>query len=104
MATPHSTEWWFAQSNGESVGCYIPTWENVMDGVHVVYALGNDGMYIEVAVRTEQSERDPDNSEVTLLVVIARMFHAARIAEAAGRPVRAPGGFRNRLWNNRPAF
>lgn len=83
-----SAEWWFTQSNVEAVACVLPTFEHVMDGIHLVWAAGNDAMLVQATIRTEQAELDRANSEVVQLVYLGRCLRAARMAEAAGRPVR----------------
>lgn len=83
-----AAEWWFGQFNGEAVACVLPTFDHVMEGVHLVWAAGNDGMLVQATVRTEQAELDRANSEVVQLVYLGRALRAARMAEAAGKPVR----------------
>lgn len=81
-------EWWLAQNNVEYAACLLPSLEHIEYGVHLVYALGNDGMIAQATIRTEDSERDRANSEVVQLVYLGRFLRAARMAEAAGKPVR----------------
>lgn len=83
-----SLEWWLTQNNVEAVACLVPTFEHVEYGVHLVYAVGNDGMIVQATINTEQSERDRANSEVVHLVYLGRCLRVARMAEAAGMPVK----------------
>jgi hypothetical protein len=43
-------EWWARQKNIEAIWCWLPTFEQVCDDVHVVTALGNDAMAVNVLV------------------------------------------------------
>jgi hypothetical protein len=43
-------EWWARQHNIEALWCWLPTFEQVCDNVHIVTALGNDAMAVNVVV------------------------------------------------------
>lgn len=83
-----SLEWWLAHNNVEYVACLLPSYEHTEYGVHLLYALGNDGMIVQATISTEQSEQDRANSEVVQLVYLGRALRVMRMTEDAGMPVK----------------
>jgi hypothetical protein len=43
----------------EAVACMLPTLDHIMDGIHVVQALGHDCMTVNIGVKTEQAGWNP---------------------------------------------
>jgi hypothetical protein len=48
-------EWWARERNVEALWCWLPTFDQVCDGVHVVTALGNDAMAANIVVDNDIS-------------------------------------------------
>ena len=54
-----SAEWWLKENRIEAVVCLMPTLDNIFEGVHVVAAIGHDGMVAHAVVDTGRSEASP---------------------------------------------
>jgi hypothetical protein len=76
-----SGEWLLRENRIEAVACALPTLDHIMEGIHVVQALGHDGMTVNIAVNTEAASSDPDNSETVQMVYLARLLRNERRAE-----------------------
>lgn len=81
-----SNEWWLKQNNVEGLVCGIPTFEDVLDGVHRVIAVGNDGMGVHITVDTGKSDEAGDQAEVVQLVYLSRLLRHFRMSEAGIAP------------------
>jgi len=57
-----SGETWLRENRIEVVACMLPTFEDVLDGMHVVQALGHDGMVVHVGVNTEKAEHESEKA------------------------------------------
>lgn len=47
--------WWANHLNVELVCCWLPTFDQVIAGEHVVTALGNDGVAVNIVVNNEEA-------------------------------------------------
>lgn len=76
-----SGEWWLRENRIEAVACMLPTFEHILDGVHIVEALGHDGMAVHIAVNTERTASDPEGSSTVQMLYLARLLRESRQAE-----------------------
>jgi hypothetical protein len=76
-----SGEWALRENRIEAVACMLPTLDHTMDGMHIVQALGHDGMTVNIGVNTDESRSDPDHSATVQMVYLARLLRDCRRAE-----------------------
>jgi len=50
-------QWWLRERNVEAVFCWLPTFDQVCDGVHTIAALGNDNVGVSIVVDSEEAAR-----------------------------------------------
>lgn len=83
-----SADYWCRQHNVELVLCWVPTIEDVSDGIHRVMAVGNDMMAAELRVNTEMSLAVAgDLVLLSQLSMLGRLLTMGRYQEtAAGMP------------------
>ena len=88
LAISNSAAMWAQIRNVEAVWCWIPGYEEVMDGAHVITALGNDGVAANVRVSTAEAERFAGQlHELVPLAWLGKSLIAQRRAEVmAGIP------------------
>lgn len=83
-----SADYWCRQFNVELVLCWLPTEDDVFDGVHRVMAVGNDMMAAELRVNTDVSLAvGEDLALLSQLSMLGRLLTMGRYQEtAAGMP------------------
>ena len=86
--TPTAAERWAHIRNVEAVFCWLPDWEQVLDGTHTITAVGHDGMAVNILVDTAKTLEAPDGfAELTQLAYIGRHLTRFRYLETiAGMP------------------
>lgn len=57
----NSAEYWMKTRNIEAIGCRLPTFEDICNGVHIVWALGNDLLEVGLYVDTDASREVSDS-------------------------------------------
>jgi hypothetical protein len=82
---------WLHQYNVEQLLCWLPDFDQVCDGVHIVTAVGNDGMAVNITVDNEAvvaaARADGHVAELVQLAYLGRMLQAFRWQEVtAGQP------------------
>jgi hypothetical protein len=82
QAIASSAEYWARIRNVEAVWCWLPDYQQVMDGTHVITALGNDGMAVNITVDTQSSlECSEDLMQLTQLAWLGKYLTHFRYKE-----------------------
>ena len=88
LAISNSAVMWAQIRNVEAVWCWIPGLEDVMDGSHIMTALGHDGIAANIRVSSDESARAAGQlHELVPLAWLGKSLIAQRRAEVmAGIP------------------
>lgn len=79
-----NAERWLLTRNIEVLWCQLPGYEQVMNGSHLVYAVGNDGMGVAIEVQPERMQGiDTDEVDIVELMYITRALMNLRMQEMA---------------------
>jgi hypothetical protein len=82
--------WWMYHLNCEFVCCWLPTFDQVCAGEHVVTALGNDGIAVNIVVNNEAAAAGAAAHGLTVdevhLVYVGKLLRHYRNEEAKGNP------------------
>ena len=82
MARRSDIEFWMYQNNMEVLWCNIPSFEEVMEGVHALYGFGNDGTGVKLVLSTDETARAEDDPLIYIeLVNVAKAINSVRYAE-----------------------
>lgn len=79
--------WWALNLKVEYVMCWLPTFDQVCDGVHTITAVGHDGMAVNIIVRNEAQASNASHGlevEQVHLAYLGRLLANYRYAEKMG--------------------
>ena len=81
-----SADYWLRQRNVEMVWCNLRTLDEVMDGTHSVFALGNDGMGVQLVFSTDAVLEADDDAVLVLtqLGYLGKAMQRVRYQEMTG--------------------
>mgnify|MGYP001581457376 CR=1 FL=1 len=73
-------EEWLLIRNVEYVECLLPDWERVLEGSHIIRALGNDGMGVDMTLSTDEAW-ESDASALVQLSWLGKYLNEQRRVE-----------------------
>ena len=82
MSRRSDVEFWMYQNNMEVLWCRLPTFEEVMEGSHSLYGIGNDAVGVQLILNTEETAKADDETLIFIeLVNVGRAIGSIRYKE-----------------------
>lgn len=76
-----ASESWLLDNNVEGLICTLPGLDQVFAGVHVVTAVGNDGMAVTITVDTGKADEAGEQADIVQMIYLGRLLHHFRMTE-----------------------
>lgn len=78
--------YWLEHWRVEAVFCWMPEWQHVVDGVHLVSAIGIDGVKAHIWVHNQHAEEAGDIAIAIQLGALQRILLGIRHEETMASP------------------